>query len=63
VLGDGNIIFFINVLQESVLYAIQRVAFARALVNQPPIILTDEPCANLDIQNSKIILELKQEAE
>ncbi len=36
----------------------QRVAVARALVNTPKIVFADEPCANLDTESSKQILEL-----
>jgi len=36
----------------------QRVSIARALVNRPAIIYADEPCANLDTENSRTILEL-----
>ena len=36
----------------------QRVAIARALVNKPKILFADEPCANLDTESSKSILEL-----
>lgn len=37
---------------------IQRAAIARALINQPKIILADEPTGNLDSTNSASIIEL-----
>ena len=36
----------------------QRVSIARALVNKPSIVFADEPCANLDSETSRHILEL-----
>ncbi|MDD6488971.1 MAG: ABC transporter ATP-binding protein [Clostridia bacterium] len=39
----------------------QRVSIARAIVNDPDIILADEPCGNLDTQNSANIMALLRE--
>ncbi|WP_342770903.1 MULTISPECIES: ABC transporter ATP-binding protein [unclassified Methanoculleus] len=36
----------------------QRVSIARALVNTPAIVFADEPCANLDTENSRTVLDL-----
>ena len=39
----------------------QRVCVARALINQPPLILADEPTGNLDAANEDCVLEMLQE--
>lgn len=39
----------------------QRVSIARAMVNSPEILFADEPCANLDSENSRMVLDLFRE--
>jgi ABC-type lipoprotein export system ATPase subunit len=39
----------------------QRTAIARALINDPDIILADEPTGNLDSRNGQIVIKLLEE--
>ncbi|MFC1657385.1 ABC transporter ATP-binding protein, partial [Candidatus Moduliflexota bacterium] len=39
----------------------ERVALARAIVNDPPVILADEPTGNLDSKNGEAVMKLLQD--
>jgi putative ABC transport system ATP-binding protein len=38
----------------------ERVAIARAIVNEPPVVLADEPTGNLDTKTTREVMELFQ---
>ncbi|MEM2887758.1 MAG: ATP-binding cassette domain-containing protein, partial [Candidatus Bathyarchaeia archaeon] len=40
----------------------QRVAIVRALVNNPRLVLADEPTSSLDDENARLVLNLLEEA-
>lgn len=41
----------------------QRVAMARAIINDPPVIIADEPTGNLDSKNGDLIINLLQQLQ
>ena len=56
---------FVGLIDKKKLYPVQlsggersRISILRAIINRPSVILADEPTGNLDIHNSRLLIEL-----